>query len=531
MFGLLKRRPKDGREIIINKESLETRVVIMEKNRLYDFKLEHPTEERIVGSIYKGVIQNIEESLHAAFVDIGMKKNAFVHYWDMFPEDLARLEAIEGENTGAKSAARRKQITAAEVSRVFPVGSEILVQVTKGPIGTKGPRVTANLSIPSRYFVLMPGSNLRGISRKIEDEKERKRIKKIFARLPIPEDTGLIVRTAGAGAKSSSFVRDLRNLLDVWKTIQDGIKNRPGPSLLYQEPDLVERVIRDSVIEDVASVVVDAPEEFKRIQEIVGRIARRTRGRIKLYDGTVPIFQHYDLERQIEDVFKRKVNLKSGGYIIFDETEALVAVDVNTGQHKSGASQEETILAVNLEAVEEVARQLRLRNIGGLIVLDLIDMRQRRHRNQVFQALKDALRSDKARTNILPISSLGLLEMTRQRLDDNVGSAMYDDCPYCSGRGNVKSALNMSIEVQRRLAETLRRHARQGKSMSLRVILHPSILARLREQDEDILVTLQSKFSGSLSFRPDPNRHIEEFIIQDADANTDLYIHRLRQEQ
>jgi ribonuclease G len=531
MFGLLRRRPKDGREIIINKESLETRVVILDKGRLYDFKVEHPTEERIVGSIYKGVIQNLEDSLHAAFVDIGMRKNAFIHYWDMFPEDLARLEALEGDGTGGKGAPKRKQMNAAEVAKVFPVGSEIVVQVTKGPIGTKGPRVTANLSIPSRYFVLMPGSTLRGISRKIEDEKERKRLKKILARLPVPEGTGLIIRTAGSGARSTSFVRDLRGLLESWTAIQDGIANRPGPCLLYQEPDLVERVIRDSVTEDIAGVVVDSPEEYRRVQDLVGRIARRSRGRIKLYDGPVPIFQHYDLDRQIEDVFRRKVTLKSGGCIVVDETEALVAVDVNTGQHKGGASQEETILAVNLEAVEEVARQLRLRNIGGLIVLDLIDMRQRRHRNQVYQALKDALRDDKARTNILPISTLGLLEMTRQRLDDSVGSSMYSDCPYCRGRGSVKSPLSMSIELQRRLAEVLRRHAREGRSLALRVILHPAILARLREQDEDILVTLQSKFNGTLSFRPDPGRHVEEFIIQDAETNADLYVHHVRQEE
>ncbi len=347
----------------------------------------------------------------------------------------------------------------------------------------------------------------------------------------MPEGTGLILRTAGLGARSTSFVRDLRVLLEAWGTIQNGIKNTPGPCLLYQEPDLVERVIRDSVTDEIAGIVIDSPDEYRRVQDLVGRIARRSRGRIKLYDGPMPIFQHYDLERQIEDVFRRKVSLRSGGYIVVDETEALVAIDVNTGQHKGGHSQDETILEVNLEAVEEVARQLRLRNIGGLIVLDLIDMRQRRHRNQVFQAIKDAMRDDKARINMLPISSLGLLEMTRQRMDDTVGSTMYADCPYCHGRGNVKSSLSMSIEMQRRLAEVMRRHAVQGRSLSLRVILHPTILARLREQDEDVLVTLQSKFNGTLSFRPDPGRHVEEFIIQDADLNTDLYVHHMRQEE
>ena len=532
MFGLLRRKiAKDAREIIINDEMLETRVAVLDKGRLVDFKIEHPTEERIVGSIYKGVVQNLENSLHAAFVDIGLKKNAFIHYWDMFPEDIARLEAIEGDGNSKGAPPRRRQVSAEQVAKAFPKGSEIVVQVTKGSIGSKGPRVTTNISIPSRFFVMMPGSSLRGISRKIEDERERKRLKKILTRLPIPDGIGLIIRTAGAGAKSTSFVRDLRSLLEAWQLIQAGIRDKAPPSCLYQEPDLIERTIRDSVTDEVDSIVIDSAEQYKRIQELMGRIARRVRGRIKHYDGAVPVFQHFNIEKQLADVFRRKVSLKSGGCIVFDETEALIAIDVNTGQHRGARSQEDAILEVNLEAVEEVSRQLRLRNVGGLVVLDLIDMKSKKNRNQVYHALKEALRKDKARTNVLPISSLGLLEMTRQRVDESVESSMYDNCPYCRGRGSVKSGLSMSVEIQRHIAEVMRRHAHDyPDGLPLRVIVNPSVLNRFREEDEDVLVNLENKFHGHFAFRGDPARHVEEFSIQHAETNEVLYTHQYRGE-
>ena len=324
-------------------------------------------------------------------------------------------------------------------------------------------------------------------------------------------------------------MRDAR--LEAWQLIQAGIRDKAPPSCLYQEPDLIERTIRDSVTDEVDSIVIDSAEQYKRIQELMGRIARRVRGRIKHYDGAVPVFQHFNIEKQLADVFRRKVSLKSGGCIVFDETEALIAIDVNTGQHRGARSQEDAILEVNLEAVEEVSRQLRLRNVGGLVVLDLIDMKSKKNRNQVYHALKEALRKDKARTNVLPISSLGLLEMTRQRVDESVESSMYDNCPYCRGRGSVKSGLSMSVEIQRHIAEVMRRHARDyPDGLPLRVIVNPSVLNRFREEDEDVLVNLENKFHGRLAFRGDPARHVEEFSIQHAETNEVLYTHQYRGE-
>lgn len=521
MFGFRFGRKSFKREIVINAESLETRVAVLENGKLEEFQVEHPTEERIVGGIYKGVIKNLEDGLQAAFVDIGLKKNAFLHYWDMIPEDAARLEAAE--DITIRTLAKKKRYSSDEIAKMFPVGSEIVVQVTKGPISTKGPRVTANLSIPGRYLVMLPGSNLKGVSRKIEDEKERMRLKKVLARLPSPEGVGLIIRTAGMGAKQRSFVRDMRALVDVWTDISRGIQETPAPCCLYEELDLVERVVRDWLTEDIDRIVVDNPAKYESVKDLASKISRRVRSRIQQYEGSAPIFEHFNIERQLENAFARKVMLKSGGYIIFEETEALISVDVNTGRHKGAQTQEDVIFEVNTEAAEEVARQLRLRNVGGLIVVDFIDMKQKKNRNAVYKTLKDALHRDKAKTNVLPISHLGLLEMTRQRVDEGVLSSMYVDCPYCKGRGSVKSALSMSVEIQRQIVALMLKFKGAGQSRKLMVVVHPTVLDRLRKEDEAVLMELETKFAGYISFRADPGRHVEDFEIRNAETTEVLY--------
>lgn len=516
MFGFGKKIKK---EIIVNAESLETRVAVLEDGRLEELYIERPQEENIVGSIFKGKVQNLEDGLQAAFIDIGMKKNAFVHYWDMIPEDSARLEAEEG----VQRRGRQKRFQPGEMAKRFPVGSEVVVQVTKAAIGTKGPRVTANLSIPGRYLVMMPGSDLKGVSRKIEDVKERLRLKKVLARLPVTPGIGLIVRTAGAGARKVSFVRDVRGLLETWKDVEQGIREKPAPCRLYREPDLVERVVRDSLTEDIDRVVIDSREAFERIKTMASRVSRRAKGRIKVYDGQAPIFEHFGVERELESAFRRKVWLKGGGYIVFDETEAMVSIDVNTGRHKGGNSQEESIVQVNIEAAGEVARQLRLRNVGGLVVIDFIDMKQKKHQNQVYKTLKEALRNDKARTNVLPISQLGLLEMTRQRAEESIRSSSYVDCPYCRGRGKVKSALSMSVEVQRHIAEVMRRHKHEQEQLQVRISVNPVVMERLRTEDEAELIDLEQKYGGRLTFVSDSAMHVEEFSITHAVTGAELY--------
>ncbi|MEI6970077.1 MAG: Rne/Rng family ribonuclease [bacterium] len=513
-FGLFGRKKQMKREIVVNAETLETRVAILENGKLEEFMIERPTEERVVGSIYLGRVQSLGEGLRAAFIDIGQQKNAFIHYWDMIPEDAGRLEAEDG---GGRAGSRRKDVSHQEISRMFPVGSKIVVQVTKGPIGTKGPRVTANLSIPGRYLVLLPGSQLRGISRKIEDPAERLRLKKVLARLPLPENTGLIVRTVAGNVSQRCIVRDMRSLLVSWQELQRRITEGPVPGCVYEEPDLVDRVVRDWLTEDVDRIVVDAKDKFEAVRKVAAAFGRRVRSRIQQYDGEAPIFDHFDVERQLEESMSRRVSLKSGGYIILEETEALTSIDVNTGRHKA-KSQEETILEVNLEAVEEVARQLRLRNMGGLVMIDLIDMVSRKHQNAVFRAFKDFLARDKARTNILPISKLGILEMSRQRVEESIMAAMYGDCPHCAGRGRIKSALTMSVEIQRHIAAVLRKRRGDRGSLKLQIVVHPSILERLREEDEEILVALESKFGCHLIFKSNPGMHHESFSVMNADT-------------
>ena len=519
------KRDKVKREIIVNVEKLETRVAVVENGRLEEYMVEHPEEERLVGSIFKGRIQNLEDDLQAAFVDIGLKKNAFLHYWDMTPDcDVFLDEEDEEESKGNNKKKRHtSRLTNEEIHKRFPPGSEIIVRVTKGSISTKGPRVTANLSIPGRYLVMMPGTRTRGVSRKIGDAAERRRLKGILERLLLPDDVGLIARTAGIGASPRAFVRDLRNLLESWKELQANIKNLRTPCCVFHEPGLVERVIRDWLTEDFESVIIDDENAYNEMRDIASKISRRAKNKVRRYDGSANIFSHFGLERQLEEAFRRKVPLKSGGYLVIDETEALISVDVNTGHHKGKGSQEEAILEVNLEAVEEVARQLRLRNIGGLVVLDLIDMKSRKNQNQVYNTLKTMLRRDHARTNVLKISELGLLEMSRQRQEESLLSMLSSSCPCCSGYGVIKSPLAISIELQRELMSIMRKAEAAKRKVSLKIVVSPQVMQRLRTEDSKILAELQSKFKTKLTFVSELHRHPESFTISDAEANQVLY--------
>jgi ribonuclease G len=520
---LARRGKKYNKEIVVNAEALENRVAVMENGQLEEFTIERTTEKQIVASIFKGKIKNLEPGLKAAFVDIGFEKNAFLHYWDIIPESLdQRVDLIEMPKD--KPQKPQKKISQSDIPRLYPPGSEVIVQVVKGPIGTKGPRITTNISIPGRYLVLMPYNPQRGISRKIENEKERRRLKEIVAALRIPDGMGVIVRTVGENQKKRYFIRDLELLLQTWREVEEKIKTAPIPSCAFQEPNLIERTVRDFLTEEIDRIVVDSEEAYEKIRNSIGQISRLSRGKVKLYTEPVPIFTKFNVEKQIENAFRRQVWLKSGGYICIDETEALVAIDVNTGRHKSQKDLETTIVQTNLEAAEEICRQLRLRNIGGLIVVDFIDMRSRGDQQKVTNRMREGVKRDKAKTRILNISQLGLLEMTRQRHSESMASAVYEDCPYCKGRGMVKSALSMSVEIQRKISEVLRKLKEQGKSEQphIRIYVHPEVLNRLRTEDEALLIELEKKLQGRLSFRADPTFHFEQFKITDAISGNDL---------
>jgi ribonuclease G len=519
---LIKPVQRVHKEVIINAETLETRVGVLEEGRLEEFNIERTTEERLVGSIFKGKVRNLEDGLKAAFVDIGFEKNAFLHYWDIVPSSFDSGVEIVERPTNRDRRREKPKITQKDIPRVYPPGSEIIVQVTKGPIGTKGPRVTTNLVLPGRYLVLLPNSDQSGISRKIENQQERQRLKTILRKLSIPDGMGVIMRTVGEGQQMRYFVRDLALLLEEWKLIQDRIKNQSPATCVFQEPDLIERTVRDFLTEDVERIVVDNGKAYERMREMISKISKRSAEKVKVYSEPQPIFDRFGITRQLENAFSRQVHLKSGGYIVVDETEALVAIDVNTGRHKGTKDQESTILKVNQEAADEISRQLRLRNMGGLIVLDFIDMKHPRDRQAIYQRMKEGLRRDKAKTHVLPISQLGLMEMTRQRHSESVHAAVYDDCPYCKGRGKVKSALTMSVEIQRKLGEILKKRPRDESDFQLLIVVHPTILERLRNEDEKHMIEIEKRYFGKLQFRKDPSLHAEQFKIVNMATNEEL---------
>jgi ribonuclease G len=519
ILSVFKKEKTSFRELIINSEPLEKRVALLLDGVLEKFEIERHDADRMVGGIFKGRVKNLDPGLKAAFVDIGYSKNAFLHYWDMLPAAADSSVEIVRVNKKKNALPAGQEPTVKDIPQLYPPGSEIVIQVTKGPIGTKGPRTTTNLSLPGRYLVLTPFSDSCGISRKIEDPKERSRLRQLVNELTIPEGMGVIGRTAGEGKKARYFVRDLHLLLRTWSQIQDKIKNDRAPACVYQEPDIVERTVRDFLTEEVDRVLIDNPEDHVRCQASVAQISQRSKGKIALYKDSIPIFERFNIERQIEQTFQRKVGLPSGGEIIIDETEALIAIDVNTGSHKNKASDEKNVIySVNLEAAVEAARQIRLRNLGGLIIIDFIDMKERRHRNGVYEKLCEAMAEDKAKNHILPISQLGILQMTRQRQQESLTSNLYTDCPYCRGRGIVKSATTMSVELQRKLSSVIRRliARKDGKEYNLRVMVHPGILERLRSEDANLLVRMEREYGVKLAFRADPAYHVENFKIINA---------------
>ena len=558
------------KQILINSEELEKRIALVQDGQLEEYHVEREEEtDQLTGCIFKGRIQNLEPSLQAAFVDIGQKKNAFLHYWDMLSSGMPAEESAESNTTagddnhggvaGSESQTKQenrdakgriskrlleklnigaKQHTTERTSRqkkgaghknkssasqnytiedipeIFTRGTDVLVQVTKGPIGNKGARLTTNITIPGRYLVLMPQAGHLGISQKISDEKERTRLRQILRRMKVPHGMGLICRTAAAGRKERFLREDLGMLLTRWRTIEQRTRQQKSPACVYAEPALVQRILRDIGTEDVDEIVVDAKPLQEQIQDVLHNYSRKERTKVRLHKNVSPIFSKYQITEQIENIFLQKINLPSGGHIYIDETEALIAIDVNTGKNRTGKDQPETIRTTNLEAVEEIARQLRLRNIGGLVVLDLIDMESRQDRQKVYKAFKTATRKDRAHTRILPISELGLIEMTRQREQESLRDRLMIPCPYCNGKAHVKSPTSVSVELQRDLRHRLKQNKNKNR---IRVTVHPDVLKRLKNKDAKLIEDLESECNANISFRGDPNIHIDNYQIQDLD--------------
>lgn len=520
LLGIGKPDPMRGNSLIVNVEKLERRVALLEDGVLEEYTVEREGDQNIVGGIFKGRVKNIEQGLKAMFVDIGLDKNAFLHFWDAIPAALdSGLEEIQRTSKKKK---KIQKITSKDIPSIYPVGSEIVIQVSKGPIGTKGPRVTTNISLAGRYLVLMPYTEQFGISRKIEDPKERARLREIVQKLAVPEGMGIIMRTVAQGTRARHFVRDLAMLLEQWEEIEARRTNNPAPACIFKEPGLIERTARDFLTEEVNQVICDNEETTELIREIAGKISRRAKRRVHYMSTTPqPIFERIGIQKQIDEAFSRQVWLPCGGYLVIDETEALISIDVNTGRNRGSKDVDKMILETNLEAVREVARQLRLRNIGGLVVIDLIDMRHRKDQQAVYKAIKDRLKRDKAKTQVLQISQIGLMEMTRQRLNESLRDSMYEPCPYCQGRGRVKTPMTMSVEIQRHLNSIIQKH--RDAVGDIIVVVNSDVLNRFKSEDSKLLVELERSHSGRLIFRSDPGLNRERFVIIDAATEKPLH--------
>ena len=461
------------REMLINVlQPEESRIAVVEDRVLEELYVERKSVEAYAGNIYRGKIVNLEPSIQAAFVDFGVGRNGFLHISDVEPQYFRQggydPEEImrESDEMAAASAARNRESGRGSgrvfkggrprikppIQEIFKRGDEVLVQVIKEGIGTKGPTLSTYISIPGRYLVLMPNLSRVGVSRKIEDEDDRKRLKRCLNSLNPPKGLGFIVRTAGAGRNEDELRRDMDYLLRLWKAIARRVKTTTEPGEIYEESDLIIRTIRDIYSDDIDHILIDEEESYNKARDFLKNVMPRVVDRLKLYQGDVPLFHKYNLEEEIVKINQRQVQLKDGGSIVIDPTEALVAIDVNSGNFRGKASADENAFRLNVSAAKEIARQLRLRDLGGVIVNDFIDMRKESYRRKVERVLRDAMANDRARTKILRTSPFGLIEMTRQRIRPSLKRSIYQDCPCCEGRGLVKTPESMSIEVVRTLA-------------------------------------------------------------------------------
>ena len=520
------------REILINAGARETRVAMLEDDQLVELMVDRPDNRRMVGDIYLGKVEAVLPGIQAAFVDIGTEKSAFLHASDLvFPEDDdkdddddANGDEPEGEQEEDDEPSAERRTPSARRSKAPPIqdqlkrGQEILVQVSKEPISTKGPRVTAQVSLAGRFLVYIPTASRVGVSRKIGDRDERKRLRELVQAV-LPEDSGgVIVRTVGEDVNEETFRRDLRSLQAQWKKIQRKTRFQKAPTLVHRETSLTRGLIRDVFSAKVESIEVDSKQIHNEIVEYLKEIAPELIERVKLYDGVVPLFDRAEVEPEIRDLFKRRCDLPSGGYLIIEQTEALVSVDVNSGRYTGKKDPEKTILRTNTEAAREVARQLRLRDIGGIIVCDFIDMETKANRDKVLSELRNALALDRARTKAFAVSELGLIEMTRQRVRAGHYHSMTEPCPVCGGTGRVFSPES----TVRRLERSVRRMAGEGKRDPLIVKLHPDVALYLLENEHDFARKLAKGLGLPLDLRDDPLLKPDEFKLLLKGAERDV---------
>ncbi len=487
------------KRIVINADPHETRIASLEDDELVELLVERGDKRRHVGDIYKGRVNAVLPGMQAAFVEIGLPKTAFLHASDL-AENLVDLDDLDDdEDDGGGRRGRRQRRPVPKIEDHLKKGQEILVQVTKESIGTKGPRVTQQVSLPGRFTVFMPGVDHSGVSRRIEDRNERHRLKGLVAEHR-PKGAGLIVRTAGDGKGEREFANDVRYLAQLWQKIEKKAQTSRPPSLIHRELELTTGLIRDLFTDDVEELVIDSKEAHREILNYLRSVSPELRDRILLYKGRQPIFDAFDIEAQIEKAFERKVWLKKGGYLIVDQTEALVSIDVNTGRFTGKKNQEDTIFKTNMEAAKEVARQLRLRDMGGIVVIDFIDMEIESNKKAVLDELRGNLRRDRSRTKAFAVSELGLVEMTRQRERPSLLAFYSEDCTSCDGTGKVLSLESVMVKLER----LLRRVSAAAKEKELVVRVAPEVAVYALEHHGRRLAEFEKRYRLSIDLKDDP---------------------------
>jgi ribonuclease G len=496
-------------EIIINSTPQQIRVALLEDGDVAEVNIERRKHRGIVGNIYKGRVSKVLPGMQAAFVNIGLKKDAFLYVLDVYDnlddDDDDEDGAGEEEEPRPKPSRRSRR---PPIQHLLQRDQEVLVQIAKEPLGTKGARVTSHISLPGRYLVYMPTVEHVGVSRRIKNRAERMRLRKIIKSLK-PDNAGFIVRTAGEGRDEEDIKADVEFLTRLWETIKKKADNLRPPALVHEDLNLVLRTVRDLFTHRVEKLVVDSEAEFQRVLEFTEATMPLLSDRIRLFVKDIPVFDHYGIEDALEKALKRKVWLKSGGYLVIDRAEALVAIDVNTGKFVGKKNLEDTIVKTNLEAAKEVARQIRLRDLGGIIIVDFIDMEHEENKRQVMNALQQEVAFDRARTNVLELTELGLVQMTRKRVRESLKQMLYQPCPYCKGQGFIQSEETICYEIQ----SSIQRLVSTTESGGILVQAHPVITAMLRGEERRIVESIQETYHRKIRLKDDTSLHQEQFRV------------------
>ncbi|WHH58161.1 Rne/Rng family ribonuclease [Petroclostridium sp. X23] len=492
-------------EIVVDVRENQIRVAVMEERELVELYIESPEHQGMVGNIYRGKVMSVLPGMQAAFVDIGYEKNAFLYVKDI----ITGNESADQFETSVHEGGCGEEPC---ISDVIRNGEEITVQILKEPIGTKGPRVTTNITLPGRYLVLLPNADYIGVSKKIDSEEERQRLKNIAANIK-RKNMGLIIRTEGEGKELSDFKQDLNFLIKLWSKIKNKEKTGRVPRMIHKDFNLLFRTVRDLFTWNTDKFIINDKGQYSNVVELVDMLSPSLTGRVEYFSKKYDIFEYYQVEGKISKALERKVWLKCGGHIVIDQTEALTAIDVNTGKYVGEIDLEDTVLKTNLDAAKEIAKQLRLRDIGGIIIIDFIDMHGKDHRDKVIETLKHYLKKDKTKTTVVGITHLGLVEMTRKKVRERLSTLLKIDCPYCAGRGKI-----LSPEVVARLTENeIYKVCTQSMAPMIEIQIHPSVVPFLLGEDERNIKRLEDMFNKKITIQSCKEMKCDDIIVKDVD--------------